>query len=74
MYFKKCKKKKKTSDSYTEKYQDHIPCSIDQKFICVYKNEFVLYRGENAAYNFIKMILEEFFYCKKVMKNILTKL
>ena len=63
---------KKTSGSYTEKYQDNIPCNFayklvyaDHKFI----KPVVLYRVEYAAYNFIKMMLEEFGYCKKVMKK-----
>ena len=51
----------------TEKYQDHIPCSFGYKLVCV-DNKFsksnVLYRGENAAYILIKMMHEEFDYCK----------
>ena len=53
---------------YTEKYQDHIPCSFSYKLVCV-DNKFskptVVYRGENAAYRFIKAILEEYDYCTK---------
>ena len=30
----------------------------------------VIYRGKNAVYKFIKAILEEYDYCKKVMKNV----
>ena len=66
MYFKK------TSGSYTEKYQDYIPCSFAYKLACVankFSKPVVLYRDENAAYNFIKMMYEEFGYCKKVMKK-----
>ena len=33
----------------------------------------VVYRGENAAYKFIKAILKEYKYCKKVMKKHFNK-
>ena len=33
----------------------------------------VVFRGENAAYEFIKAILKEFEYCKKVMKKHFNK-
>ena len=66
------KNNKKESGSYTEKYKDHIPCSFAYKLVCVdnkFSKPVVPYRGDNAAYNFIKMMLEEFGYCKKVMKK-----
>ena len=48
------------SSSYTEKYQDHFPCSFVYKVVCV-DNEFsikvVLHRGRNAVYRFIEAIL-----------------
>ena len=60
------------SNSYTEKYQDHIPCSFAHKVVCV-DNEFskdaVLYKGKNAVNEFIKAILKEQDYCKKVIKK-----
>ena len=37
---------------YTEKYQDHIPCSFAHKAVCVdnqFSKDVVLYRGKNAA-------------------------
>ena len=49
--------KKTFNDSYTEKYQDHIPCSFSYKFECVddkFTKPIVLYRGENAACVFIE--------------------
>ena len=70
------KSNKKTSGSYIEKYQDDIPCSIAYKPVCVdnkFSKPFVLYRGENAAYNVIKMMLEESGYCQKVMKKYFKK-
>ena len=74
MYFKQCWKLWR---SLLKKYQDDILCSfayilvyVDDKF----SNPTVLYRGEIAAYDFIEAILEEYEYCKKVMKNTSTKL
>ena len=61
----------------TQKYQDHIPCSFAYKLVCVddkFTKPIVVFRGENAAYEFIKAILKEFEYCKKVMKKHCTKI
>ena len=53
--------------SYTKKCQVHIPCSFAYKVVCIH-NRFtkpiVVYRGENAAYDFIKAILKEYKNCK----------
>ena len=52
----------KNNGSYTKKYQDHIPCSFAYKVACIdnkFSKRVVLYRGKNAAYRFIKTILEE---------------
>ena len=46
--------------SYTKKYQDHISCSFAYKVVCIddrFTKPTVVYRGENAAYEFIKAIL-----------------
>ena len=54
--------------SYTKKYQDHIYCSFAYKVVCIddrFTKQIVVYRGENAAYEFIKAILKEYKYCKK---------
>ena len=56
--------------SHTKKYQHHIPCSFACKVVCVNDRctkQIVVYRGENAAYEFIKAILKEHKYCKKIM-------
>ena len=42
---------------------------IDDRF----SKSIVVYRGENAAYKFIKAILEEHKYCKKIMKKHFNK-
>ena len=56
----------------SKKYQDHVPCSLAYKLVCVY-DEFtkpiVVFRGENAADKFIEAILKEYGCCKKVMKK-----
>ena len=62
--------------SYTEKYQDHVPCSFAYKVVCVdnkFSKDVVLYRGKNAAYKFIEAILEKYDYCKKVIKKHFNK-
>ena len=57
-------------------YQDHIPCSFAYKLVCVddeFSKLIIGFRGENAAYEFIKAILKEYQYCKKVMKKHFNK-
>ena len=75
---KAVKSSDKNNSSYTEKYQAHIPCSFAYKVVCVdnkFRKDVVLYRGKNAAYKFIKAILlKEYNYCRKVIKNFLTKI
>ena len=58
-----------------KKYHDHVPFSyayktcIDERF----SKPIVVYRGENAAYEFIKAILEEYKYCKNIIKKHFNK-
>ena len=62
--------------STQKKYQDHIPCSFPYKPVCVtdeLTKPIVVFRGENAAYEFIEAILKEYEYCKKVMKKHFNK-
>ena len=62
--------------SYSKKYQDHIPCSFAYKLVCVddeFTKPIVVFRGENAAYEFIEAILKEYEYCKKVVKKQFNK-
>ena len=62
--------------SYTKKYQGHIPCSFAYKDVCVddkFSKRIVVYRGENAVYEFIKAIVKEYKYCKKVMNKHFNK-
>ena len=66
----------KNNGSYTERYQDHIPCSFAYIVVCIdhkFSKKVVLYRGKNAVYRFIESILEEYDYCKKVIKSYFNK-
>ena len=66
----------KNNGSYTEKYQDHIPCSFAYKDVCVdnkFSKNVVLYRERNAVYRFIKAVLEEYDSCKKIIKKHFNK-
>ena len=59
-----------------KKCQDHIPCSFAYKVVCVddrFTKRIVVYRCKNVAYEFIKAILKEYKYCKKVIKKEFNK-
>ena len=63
--------------SYTKKYHDHAPCSFAYKIVCIddkFSKPIVVYRGENASYEFIKAILKENKCYKKKRTNILKKI
>ena len=59
--------------AFTQKeYQKQIPCSFAYKVVSIddrFSKPIVVFRGKNAAYEFIKAILEEYEYCKKVIKK-----
>ena len=62
--------------SYTRTYQNHIPCSFAYKVVCVdnkYSKKIFLYRGTNAFNKFIRLILNEYNYCRKIMKKYFCK-
>ena len=43
--------------SYTKKYHEHVRCSFADKVVCIddrFTKSIVVYRGEHAAYEFIK--------------------
>ena len=50
--------------SYTKKYQDHVPYSFAYKVVNIGDKlggkPIIVFRGENAAYKFIKVILKEY--------------
>ena len=63
-------------DSYSKKIQNPVPCSFTCKLVFVddeFTKPIVAFRGENAAYEFIKAIFKEYQYCKKVMKKHFNK-
>ena len=56
--------------------REHVPCSFAYKVVCVddgFTKAIVIYKGENAAYEFIKTILKEYKYCRKVMNKHFNK-
>ena len=62
--------------SYTKKYHEHVSCSYAYKVVSIYdrfSKPIVVYRGINAAYEFIKSILKEHKYCKKIIKDQFNK-
>ena len=63
-------------DSYSKKIQNPVPCSFTCKLVFVddeFTKPIVAFRGENAAYEFIKAIFKEYQYCKKVTKKHFNK-
>ena len=55
-------------DPYTKQYEDHIPCSFAYKVVCIddrFTKPTAAYRGEKAADEFIKAILQDHKYYKK---------
>ena len=54
--------------TYTKKYHEHVPCSYAYKVVCIddrFSKSIVVFRGKNAAYEFIKAILKEYEYCQQ---------
>ena len=47
-----------------KKYQDHLPCSFNYEAVCV---------DENTSYEFIKAILKDYKYCRKVLDKHFNK-
>ena len=67
---------KSNEGSYTEKHQDHVPCSFAYKIVCIndrFTKPTIFYTDENAAYESIQSNLKEFKYCKKIMKEYFIK-
>ena len=61
---------------YTKRYIDRIPCSYAYIIFCIndkFSKPVVRYRGKNAINRFIETILEEYDYCKKVIKKHFNK-
>ena len=57
-------------------FEDTFLCSFSYKVVCIdyrFTKPIVVYRSENAAYEFIKAILKEYKCCKKVMNKQFNK-
>ena len=62
--------------SYTKKVSRYIPCIFAYKVVCIddrVSKPIVAYRVENEAYQFIKAILQEHKYCRKIMNKHFNK-
>ena len=49
--------------SYSKKYHNHISCSFAYKIVCIddrFSKPIVFFRSENATYEYIKAILNEY--------------
>ena len=58
--------------SYTKKYHEHVPCSYAYKVVCIddrFSKSTIIYRDKNAVYEFIKAVLKDYKYCRKIMKK-----
>ena len=67
---------KKAMKVLAKKIARSLPCSFPYKVVCVdhrFANPTVGYRGENGASEFIKAILKEYEYCRKVMNKHFNK-
>ena len=59
-----------------KKYQKHFHCSFVYKVVCIdnrFSKTIAVFRGKNAAYDFIKEILKEYEYCRKIIKKYFNK-
>ena len=64
------------NSSYTKKYQKDIPCGFAYKIVCVddrFSKDIVVYRGKDSINIFLGIILEEYEYCKNVVKKYFNK-
>ena len=65
--------KPNNDESYTDAYQKHTDCSYGYKVVCCYDDKYSkpvqIYRGTDAAYNFMEKMLDEVKYYKNIIKN-----
>ena len=57
-------------------HHKHIDCAFAYKVVCTdarFSKRIKIFRGNNAAYEFVRAILEEFEWCKKVIKKYFNK-
>ena len=64
--------------SYTKAYQTHVDCGYGYKVVCHYdwklSKRSKIYRGKGAIYKFMENMLEEVEYCKKMLRDTLTRI
>ena len=73
---KEVKSSDKNNGSYTEKYQDHIPCSFAYKVVCgdnKFSAKVVLYRGKNAVIGSLYQFLMSMIIVKKMITKPFNK-
>ena len=59
----------KINGSYTEKYQDHVPCSFSYKVVCIdnkFSKKVVFYRGKILFIGLLKQFLKSMITVKKL--------
>ena len=62
--------------SYTNKYQKYVPYGFGYKVVCVddkFSKDIVVYRGKDCVNKFISMMLDEYEYCRDMMKKKFSK-
>ncbi|CAB3982672.1 Hypothetical predicted protein [Paramuricea clavata] len=63
--------------SYTEKYQTHQACSFGLKTVCHYNDnysgKYTSYIGKDAAYVFLKTVIEESKRCRQITNKAFDK-
>ena len=55
-----------------QKISRPCPCSFSYKVVCIddkFSKDVVLNRGKNAVFKFIKSVLKEYGYCRKMIKK-----
>ena len=60
----------------TQKNIMNVPRIYAYKIVCIddrFSKSTIIYRGEHAAYEFIKAVLKEYKYCRKIMKKHFNK-
>ena len=66
------KGKQNPNESCTNKYQKHVACSYDCKWVCAddkFSKPFKSYLVKDVVYHFINNVLEESKYCSEVMRK-----
>ena len=66
-----------SNKSYTEKYQQHTASSYGYKLVCCYDDKYTkpvkTYWGEDSVERFMKKVLKEEGYCRKIIRSKFNK-